>query len=210
VSVGTVSARGLSVAEGEQTLIRDLDLRARAGNVLAITGPSGSGKTTLLYAICGLIAPTAGELLVDGRPLVLWRDASAAIIFQNLGLVPVLSAQETVALPLQLRDLTKLEVAERSMSALATLGLAGHAAQLVGDLSGGQRQRVAVARALAWRPDVVLADEPTAALDAHWRQIVLDLLLAEAARGSIVIVASSDPEVTAISDEIVTLGSTGG
>jgi putative ABC transport system ATP-binding protein len=147
----------------------------------------------------------AGRVLIDGQPRVLWRDAPAAIIFQNLGLVPVLSAQETVALPLQTRNLTKGEIEERSRSALATLGLADHAAQLVGDLSGGQRQRVAVARALAWRPEVILADEPTSALDTHWRQVVLDLLFAEAARGAIVIVASSDPEVIAMCGEIVTL-----
>jgi putative ABC transport system ATP-binding protein len=205
MSVGVITAEGLSLEGGDHTLIRDLDLHARAGKVLGLTGPSGAGKTTLLYALGGLTPPTAGHVLVDGRRVALWRDAAVAIIFQNLGLVPVLTAQETVALPLQTRDLTKAEIAERSRSALATLGLADHAAQLVGDLSGGQRQRVAVARALAWRRDVVLADEPTAALDAHWRQVVLDLLLAEAARGSIVIVASSDPVVTVICDDVVAL-----
>ncbi|MGE5617406.1 MAG: ABC transporter ATP-binding protein [Candidatus Woesearchaeota archaeon] len=205
MSVGTITAAGLSVADGEHALIQDLNLHARAGKVLGITGASGSGKTTLLYAVGGLIPAATGELLIDGRPLVLWRDAAAGIIFQNLALVPVLSAQETVALPLQARGLTKVEIAERSLSALAALGLADHAAQLVGDLSGGQRQRVAVARALSWHPDVILADEPTSALDTHWRQVVLDLLRAEAAHGAVVIIASSDPEVTAICDEVVTL-----
>jgi putative ABC transport system ATP-binding protein len=205
MSVAALTAERLSVAGGERTLIRDLDLHVNAGKVLGVTGPSGSGKTTLLYALGGLMPPMAGRVLIDGQPRVLWRDAPAAIIFQNLGLVPVLSAQETVALPLQTRNLTKGEIEERSRSALATLGLADHAAQLVGDLSGGQRQRVAVARALAWRPEVILADEPTSALDTHWRQVVLDLLFAEAARGAIVIVASSDPEVIAMCGEIVTL-----
>ncbi len=205
MSVGALEAEGLSLTSGGHTLIRSLDLQARAGSLLGITGPSGCGKTTLLYALGGLIQPAAGKLLLDGRPRVLWRDAPASIIFQNLALVPMLSAQETVALPLQARNLTKTEIAERSRSALAELGLADHAAQLVSDLSGGQRQRVAVARALSSRPEVLLADEPTSALDSHWRQVVLDLLRAEAARGAIVVVASSDPEVTATCDEVVAL-----
>lgn len=205
MSLGAVTTQGLELSGGERTLIRDLDLQARAGSVLGITGPSGSGKTTLLYALSGLIAPAAGEVLLDGRPLVLWRDAPAAIIFQNLGLVPVLSAQETVALPLQAQELAKSEIAARSHSALDAVGLADHAPQLVADLSGGQRQRVAVARALTARADIVLADEPTSALDTHWRQVVLDLLVAEAARGAIVIIVSSDPEVAAVCDEIVAL-----
>jgi putative ABC transport system ATP-binding protein len=205
MSIGVITARALSVVDGENTVIENLDLRAGAGTVLGITGRSGSGKTTLLYALGGLLPPAAGELLVDGRPLVLWRDVPAAIIFQNLGLVPVLSAQETVALPLQTRDLTKTEIADRSASALSALGLGDHSAQLVGDLSGGQRQRVAIARALTWRPDVILADEPTSALDTRWQQVVLDLLLAQAARGAIVIVASSDKEVTAVCEEVISL-----
>jgi putative ABC transport system ATP-binding protein len=83
--------------------------------------------------------------------------------------------------------------------------LGEHTAQLVGELSGGQRQRVAVARALSTQPDVILADEPTSALDPHWRQVVLELLIAEARRGAIVVVASSDAEVTSVCDALITL-----
>jgi len=198
-------AEGITVLGGETVVVRDLDLHARAGQVFGVTGPSGSGKTTLLYALGGLIPATVGRLLVDDRPVVPWRDASLGLILQNLCLVPLLSAQETVALPLQASGIPKAEVAERSLAALDALGLADHTAQLVGDLSGGQRQRVAVARALAGRNDVVLADEPTSALDPHWRGVVLDLLTAEAHRGAIVVVASSDAEVTSICDEIVSL-----
>lgn len=132
MSVAAITAERLSVSSGERTLIRDLDLHVHAGKVLGITGPSGCGKTTLHYALGGLMPPVAGRVLVDGRPAVLWRDAPAAIIFQTLGLVSVLSAQETVALPLQTRNLTKAEVEGRSRSALASLGLADHASQLVG------------------------------------------------------------------------------
>jgi putative ABC transport system ATP-binding protein len=205
MSVEEMRAEGITLLGGEAVVVRDLDLLARAGQVIGVTGPSGSGKTTVLYALGGLIPTAGGRLLVDGRSVVTWRDESLGLILQNLCLVPLLSAQETVALPLQAGGTPRGEVAERSLAALAALGLDEHAAQLVGDLSGGQRQRVAVARALASRHDVVLADEPTSALDEHWRGVVLALLVNEARRGAVVVVASSDPEVTSICDEIVTL-----
>ena len=206
MSVAEITAERLTVEGDEGVLIRDLNLRADGGRTLGVTGRSGSGKTTLLHAIGGLAPTAGGRLLLDGRPVVLWRDASLGLILQNLALVPVLSAQETVALPLQAKGLPKADVAERSAEALEVLGLAEHVAQLVGHLSGGQRQRVAVARALAAAPDVILADEPTSALDDHWRQVVLDLLAAEARRGAIVIIASTDAAVIALCDEVVSLG----
>jgi putative ABC transport system ATP-binding protein len=205
MSIGAITAEGLSLEGAGTAVLENVDLSARAGEMLGITGPSGSGKTTLLYVLGGLIPATRGQLLVDSRPLVLWREAAVGLVFQNLCLVPLLTAQETVALPLQATGLSKPEVADRSIAALSALGLADHAAQLVGDLSGGQRQRVAVARALASRADVILADEPTSALDAHWRQAVLDLLVAEARRGVVVVVASSDTEVIAACDDVISL-----
>jgi putative ABC transport system ATP-binding protein len=205
MSVTEITADSLSVNAGGIVLLRDLNLQARAGEVLGLTGPSGSGKTALLFTLGGLIPAVEGRLLVDGRPLVLWRDAAAGLILQNLGLVSLLTAQETVAVPLQAKALPSADVEQRSSAALAVLGLDEHAAQLVADLSGGQRQRVAVARALASRPDVILADEPTSALDPHWRRVVLDLLVAEARRGVVVVIASNDAEVVSICDRVVTL-----
>ena len=205
MSVGSITADGL-VLEGAGTyLVTDLDLSVRSGQMLGIAGPSGSGKTTLLYAIGGLLPAARGRLLVDGRALVLWKQASVGLVFQNLCLVPLLTAQETVALPMQAQGVPKAAVADRSTAALSALGLADHAAQLVGDLSGGQRQRVAVARALAAQPDVILADEPTSALDDQWRDVVLDLLTTETRQGRVVIVASSDTEVIAVCDKVVSL-----
>jgi putative ABC transport system ATP-binding protein len=204
MTIAEVRATGLAVRAGRISGARGVDLHARAGRILGLTGPSGSGKTTLLYALAGLTR-AAGELLVDGRPVVLWRDASAGLIFQNLCLVALLSAEETVALPLQAKGTPRAQAARASAAVLSKLGLTDHAAQQVGDLSGGQRQRVAVARALVSTPDVILADEPTSALDPHWRQVVLDLLIDEARRGAVVIVASSDSEVTSVCDELITL-----
>ncbi len=205
MSLGELKAEALSIRDEATVFVENLDLQVRAGQILGVGGPSGSGKTTLLYAIGGLLPAAGGRMLVDGSPVVLWRDASVGIVFQNLCLVPLLSAQETVALPLQAKGISKREVAERSAAGLAVLGLGEHTAQLVGELSGGQRQRVAVARALATHPDVILADEPTSALDPHWRQVVLELLIAEARRGAVVVVASSDSEVTSVCDALITL-----
>jgi putative ABC transport system ATP-binding protein len=205
VSVGELKAEALSIGDETTVFVENLDLQVRAGQMLGVGGPSGSGKTTLLYAIGGLLPAAGGRMLVDGSPVVLWRDTSVGIVFQNLCLVPLLSAQETVALPLQAKGISKREVAERSVAGLTVLGLGEHTAQLVGELSGGQRQRVAVARALATQPDVILADEPTSALDPHWRQVVLELLIAEARRGAVVVVASSDAEVTSVCDALITL-----
>jgi putative ABC transport system ATP-binding protein len=205
LSVGELKAEALSIRDEATVFVENLDLQVRAGQMLGVGGPSGSGKTTLLYAIGGLLPAAAGRMLVDGSPVVLWRDVSVGIVFQNLCLVPLLSAQETVALPLQAKGISRREVAERSAAGLTVLGLGEHTAQLVGELSGGQRQRVAVARTLATQPDVILADEPTSALDPHWRQVVLELLIAEARRGAVVVVASSDSEVTSVCDALITL-----
>jgi len=206
VSAAEITVERLTIEAGGGLLIRDLDLRASGGTMLGVTGPSGSGKTTLLVTLAGLVPAAAGRLLLDGRPAMLWRDASVGLILQNLALVPVLSAQETVALPLQARGIPRREIEQRSADALEALGLGEHTAQLVAHLSGGQRQRVAVARALAATHDVILADEPTSALDEHWREVVLDLLAAEARRGAVVIVASTDSAVITACDEVLALG----
>jgi len=206
MSFAEITAQQLTIDGDDGSLIRGLDLHADGGRMLGVTGPSGSGKTALLHALGGLLPASGGQLLLHGRPAVLWRDTSLGLILQNLALVPLLTAQETVALPLQAKGLPKPEVEQRSAAALDVLGLADHLAQLVGHLSGGQRQRVAVARALAASPDVILADEPTSALDEHWRQVVLNLLVAEARRGAVVIVASTDSAVIERCDEVVALG----
>jgi len=205
VSIDEIRGEGLTVREGETLVLGGVDVHVRAGEMLGVTGPSASGKTTLMYALGGLIGLDAGRLLIDRQAAVPWRDASTGIIFQNLCLVPTLAAQETVALPMQATGTPRAETAQRSLDSLASLGLADHAAQLVGVLSGGQRQRVAVARALAFEPDLVLADEPTSAVDDQWRGVILELLTRAARRGAAVVIASHDPDVMSICDRLVTL-----
>jgi putative ABC transport system ATP-binding protein len=205
MSIKDIRAEELSVLGGEATILRGLTIRATAGETVGLQGPSASGKTSLVYALAGLTPPAAGAVLINGRPAVAWRDAVTGIIFQNLCLVPTLSAEETVALPLQSAAIPRAVIADGAAAELDRLGLGDHAAQLVGTLSGGQRQRVAVARALATDPDLILADEPTSALDEHWRDVVLQQLAAHAQRGAVVIVASGDTDVTSACDRVISL-----
>jgi len=206
MSIAELRGEQLEVRGGEEVILSGLDIVARAGRPLALRGPSASGKTSLLYALGGLAPLAGGRLVIDGRPAVPWRDARTGIVLQNLCLVPMLSAAETVALPLQSEGaVSRAEITGRALGALERLGLADHASQLVGTLSGGQRQRVAVARALASDPDLILADEPTSALDEHWRAVVLSELRAQAQRGAIVVIASGDESVAANCDEVLEL-----
>jgi putative ABC transport system ATP-binding protein len=205
VSIQALRAEGIAVRGGDAVILNDLDLDARAGEVLGLSGPSASGKTTLLYALGGLAPLAAGRLLIDGRPSVPWRKVETGIVFQNLCLVPMLSAEETVALPMQSAGCPRADVAERAADALGRLGLGDHVSQLVGTLSGGQRQRVAVARCLAAEPDLILADEPTSALDERWRTVVLAELRVQARRGAVVIIASGDAEVLSSCDRVIAL-----
>jgi len=151
-----------------------VDFAVREGDFVAITGPSGSGKTTMLNLIGCLDLASEGKILVEGRPVAdlaeseldALRGRTFGMIFQSFNLVPVLTAQDNVALPLYLRKLSRDEIRSRSLAALDAVGLARFAGFKPDQLSGGQRQRVAVARALVAQPKLMLADEPTASLDS--------------------------------------------
>jgi ABC-type lipoprotein export system ATPase subunit len=189
-----------------RAVLDDVDLLALAGEPVAVSGPSGSGKTVLLHSLGGLVPATSGQVLLDGAPLD--REDAAArarfgVVLQSLGLASGLTSEENVALPLQSRGLDRDEVAARCREALAAVGLESTAGRMVDDLSGGQRQRVGVARALAGRPAILLADEPTAELDPASRARVLSLLLGTP--GVIVLLASNDPEVCEACHHVVHL-----
>ena len=157
------------------TAVADLSLCVEAGEFTVLAGPSGSGKTTVLNMVGGLDRPTAGTLRVGGeeigdrpvRALADFRLRRIGFIFQSYNLIPVLSAAENAEFVLLLQGMPEAERRRRIQTLFAELGLSGLENRRPGDLSGGQQQRVAVARAVAARPAVVLADEPTASLDSR-------------------------------------------
>ena len=199
----TLTVEGITVAYDRNVVLRDISVQAVPGRVLAVTGPSGAGKTTLLWAMGGLVKPTAGAVLMDGIAL---RDRDHAVaqrvvlVPQDNGLAPILTAAENIQVALIACGVKPPEARRRTVEALDWVGLADQSDQLVEELSGGQQQRTALARGLALRGDVLLADEVTSELDAQNRQRVLDLLRAEADRGAAVVFATHDPEAAAACD----------
>jgi putative ABC transport system ATP-binding protein len=213
-----VEISDLTYAYGEGALrrevLRDVDLRVAPGEIVLLTGPSGSGKTTLLTLTGALRAVQQGSCRVLGRELAGAREAdrvalrrNIGFIFQNHNLLGFLSARQNVAMALELDGgTTDRERLERAGEMLASVGLAEHAEKRPGQLSGGQRQRVAVARALVGSPGLVLADEPTAALDKASGQEVVHLLRDLArSRGAAILLVTHDPRILDVADRIVAM-----
>ena len=204
----TLSARGLRYHVGDRTIVDGVDVDARGGQMLAICGPSGAGKSTVLTLLGGLLRPDSGTVTLGDAAVVVGDLAlrrRVGLILQGYGLVTALTARENVAITLQARGIARDEVRRRTADVLDQVGLAEVADHLIEDMSGGQQQRVAVARALVAEPDVLLADEPTAELDADNRERVVALLAAHARTGAIVVLASHDPDVVAYCDDTLEL-----
>jgi putative ABC transport system ATP-binding protein len=211
-----ISVRGLGMrlASGGRAVdvLSDVTLEVPAGQFLAIAGPSGSGKSTLLGLIAGLDQPTAGRIEVAGTEITgLGEDALARFrrdhvgyVFQSFHLIPTLTAQENVAVPLELAG--EADAIVRAAALLGEVGLAGRAHHYPVQLSGGEQQRVAVARALARRPAILLADEPTGNLDSATGKQIIDLLVAANRRhGRTLVLVTHDAALAAHADRVVTL-----
>jgi len=182
----------------------DVSLEIERSGFLVISGPSGSGKSTLLNLIGCIDQPTRGSVIFDGedvatlsdRDLSAFRAHRLGFIFQSFNLVPVLTTSENVDYPLRLRNIPKAERRERTAAMLDAVGLKDQASHRPGELSGGERQRVAIARALVTRPDLVLADEPTANLDSATGEKIVDLMREMRERlGTTFVIATHDPMV---------------
>ena len=187
-------------------VLQQLDLDIPRGQFLAMMGPSGSGKSTLLNLIGGLDRPSSGTIEVDGQPidalddteLARWRAGHVGFIFQLYNLMPVLTAERNVELPLLLTKLDSAQRAARVAAALRLVGLSDRARHRPGELSGGQEQRVGIARAIVTNPTLLLCDEPTGDLDRRSGDEVLDLLAAlNAQQGKTIIMVTHDPRAAA-------------
>jgi putative ABC transport system ATP-binding protein len=200
--------------EGAETVpvLRGVSLALHPGEVVALEGPSGSGKTTLLSIVGCILTPSEGSLVVNGekvdgkRPERLpdVRKKSIGFVFQQFNLFPALTAAENVEYALNVKGVRGKQAREEADRVLDAVGLGDRKHFLPRDLSGGQKQRVAVARALAGRPPILLADEPTANLDSHVGMRVLEMFrdLAKKEDRALLIV-THDPKVRAISDRVL-------
>src|SRR5713101_9031885 len=211
-----ISVRGLSMrlvsGAGAVNVLTDISLAVPPGQFLAVAGPSGSGKSTLLGLIAGLDQPTSGSVTVAGveitrlgeDELARFRRDTIGYVFQSYHLIPTLTALENVAVPLELSG--EAGAMDRARSLLDEVGLAERGHHYPVQLSGGEQQRVAVARAVARRPSLLLADEPTGNLDSATGKQIIDLIVAlNRNLGSTLVLVTHDPALAALADRVITL-----
>lgn len=198
---------------GENTVqaLRGSDLEIERGDFVAIMGPSGSGKSTLMNMIGALDVPTTGQVTLDDNnlkdlsenELAVLRSNKVGFVFQKFNLIPSMTAQENVGLPMIFRGATKKERKERSRELLEKMGLGDRLDHMPSELSGGQQQRVSIARSLVNDPDILLADEPTGNLDTDTGDRVMELLEELNAEGKTIIMVTHDPHDAKYAEYIV-------
>jgi putative ABC transport system ATP-binding protein len=206
-------SRTYGVGAAEVHALAGVDLSVGAGSMVAVMGPSGSGKSTLLTIAGGLEDPTSGQVIVAGQDLAKLsgngkarlRRRSVGFVFQDFNLLPGLTAAENVALPLELDGVPARKARQAGLGALESLGLADRAASFPDQLSGGQRQRVAIARAMVGDHRLLLADEPSGALDSANGEAVMRLIQAACQRGMAAVVTTHDAQLASWADRVVVL-----
>ena len=207
-----IEARDVTKSFGRTPALRGATVSVAAGEILAVMGPSGSGKSTLLHCLAGIFPPDDGEIVFDGQRLDQLSEAKRTelrrtafgFVFQFGQLVPELTAADNVALPLLLNRVHRKAAYQTAASWLARLGLEGKGGRRTGELSGGEAQRVAVARALAIKPRVLFADEPTGSLDSLTGEKVMDLLVClTREEGTTVVLVTHDARVAAYAEREV-------
>jgi putative ABC transport system ATP-binding protein len=209
-----IEAQDVVLSFGETPALRDASLSVQRGEIVAVMGPSGSGKSTLLFCLAGILVPASGRVLFDGQRIDALREEQRSrlrrdrfgFVFQFGQLVPELTAEENVALPLLLGGMRRHQALARAQSWFARLELDGLESHRAGEMSGGQAQRVALARGMVAQPDVLFADEPTGALDTTTSREVLGLLreLVDE-RGLTVVMVTHDPVAASYAHRVVFL-----
>jgi putative ABC transport system ATP-binding protein len=204
-----------SYGEGsaEVHAVQDINLSVERGSLLAVMGPSGSGKSTLLTIAGSLEEPTSGDVVIDGASLsAMSRNDKARLrrrtigyVFQEFNLLAGLTAAENVSLPLELDGLSARKAAVAGLAALEELGLGDRASHYPDELSGGERQRVSIARAVVGQRSLLLADEPSGALDSTNGEAVMRLILAACHRGVAAVVVTHDAQLASWADRVVFL-----
>jgi putative ABC transport system ATP-binding protein len=196
----------------EIPVLKGIDLTVRRGEFMIVAGPSGSGKTTLFNLIGGLDRPTSGKIWVSGeelsqlnsQQLAGFRKRKVSFIFQFFNLIPVLTVYENIEFPLLLHQIASCEIQNRILRTLEKLGLKNFRDRYPNELSGGQQQRVAIARALVTNPAIILADEPTANLDSHTGEAIINLMLEINQKENVsFLIATHDPMVTKHASHLV-------
>ncbi|MEM9214746.1 MAG: ABC transporter ATP-binding protein [Cyanobacteria bacterium P01_F01_bin.150] len=197
-----------------QTVLHDVNLGIQPGTVQLLMGPSGSGKTTLLSILGGILSPIAGNVNLLGtnitklskRQLAKFRLNNIGFIFQGFNLFDALTATENIVVALKMRGIRPRQARKEALYWLEQVGLGDKANHLPKNLSGGQKQRVAIARALAGNPPLIMADEPTAALDSHSGHMVIEMLCRLAKEGDrTVLMVTHDPRIKDVADHITYL-----
>ncbi len=197
----------------ERPVLRGVSLSVDRGEWVAVMGPSGCGKSTMLHLLGGLDLPDEGSILIDGAEITalgvsdraVLRRRQVGYVFQQYNLISHLDVAANVELPQRLAGAGRHPARERAGVLLETLDLTARGKDLPGTLSGGEQQRVAIARAVANQPDLLLADEPTGALDSAASALVLDLLRAQHATGQTIVMVTHDPDVAAAADRTIHL-----
>lgn len=208
-----LTMRSVSVSFGDVHAISMIDLDVAPGELVAVTGRSGSGKSTLLNAAAGLVEASSGEISVAGQSLGSLKPKQLAevrrrhvgFVFQSFNLIPTLTAAENVSLPLELDGVDLPEAAQLAAEALGDVGLGSAIGRFPDELSGGEQQRVAIARGLIGSRRLVLADEPTAALDDLTAEEVMGLLRRKCEDGAAALMVTHDAGLAAWADRVVRL-----
>ncbi|MBW4634472.1 MAG: ABC transporter ATP-binding protein [Iphinoe sp. HA4291-MV1] len=212
---GAIVAKGVEMVINSKQqrlqILKEIYWEIQKGDIEILMGPSGSGKTTLLSILAGLLTPTAGNVYLLGEEittmsrteLARFRRHHIGFIFQDFNLFPALTAIENVEAALNVKGIRGKLARKEAQALLEQVGLADKTKQLPRDLSGGQKQRVAIARALTGHPQVIMADEPTAALDSHSGHLVMELLRGLAKeQGCTVLIVTHDPRILDLADRV--------